>query len=426
MKKYLPIVLLTFVNVIGFSILIPVLPTIAEKYVSEGMVEITYGILLSVYAMFQFIASPALGSLSDKYGRKPMLLLSQAGTTLSWVIFSSAFFLPDIYFGGFSIVIFIIAISRVIDGITGGNISIAQAWVADVTPPENRTKIYGILGATFGIGFLFGPAIGGLTSSTNIGFLGTAIFAFLLSVCTLFFIWKVLPESLPLEKRDKALKFNIRKEINFFYKLRPFKNNTFINRMLLIRVAFALVFSSYTTIIILFISNSFGLSTFALGIVLSVIGVFSIFNQAFLVNKVAKRFGDLKTLYLGILFIFFGLVILPFIPLNTFEVIGINFSLILVIVNSYLFNAGISFVNPTIKSILTKNVEESRQGAITGVDESLLALGQAISPIIAGILFSLFGMITFYVFSFILLLPHFLIYLQTKKLLLEEPVFKKV
>ena len=142
-KKLMPVLILTFVNVIGFSILIPVLPEVLKYFTGESS-GLFYGLLLSSYALSQFLGAPILGSLSDKYGRRPILLLSQGGTILSWIIFASAYFIPkDMLVGSVSLPLVVIAISRILDGLTGGNVSVAQAWVSDKTTREEKTKAFG-------------------------------------------------------------------------------------------------------------------------------------------------------------------------------------------------------------------------------------------------------------------------------------------
>ncbi len=228
-QKFLPILLLTFVNVIGFSLLIPVLPSVVERYVEPQYVGTLYGALLSSYALFQFLDAPVLGALSDKYDRKPLLLISQAGTTLSWVIFGAAYFIPgDIAIGGIALPLIVIAFSRVVDGITGGNISVADAWISDETTPQNRSRIYGLVGATFGIGFLLGPSIGGISAATEIGYLGTAIVAFMISVITWLYIKFGLPESLPESKRDAHVDVHWLEHLNLIRQFTQFRSNRWL------------------------------------------------------------------------------------------------------------------------------------------------------------------------------------------------------
>jgi len=156
-KELLPVILLTFVNTLNFSILIPILPFIIKSY---GGGTVIYGIILSTYPFFQFFAAPILGSLSDRYGRRPILLISQAGTMLSWVIFAVAYFVPNVSVGIVSIPLLIIIISRIADGATGGNSAVASAYLSDITTHEEKTKAFGMVGGVVGLGLIFGPVIG--------------------------------------------------------------------------------------------------------------------------------------------------------------------------------------------------------------------------------------------------------------------------
>lgn len=420
---YFPIILLTFVNVIGFTLLIPILPAVVQQYVPAPLVGAVYGGLLSTYALFQFLGAPILGSLSDKYGRRPILFLSQFGTAISWIIFGAAYFVPeDAKILGIAAPIMVIAFSRIIDGITGGNVSVAHAWVSDMTTKENKTSAFGMMGATFGVGFLFGPTIGGLSAATSIGYLGTALVAFLISLTTLAIIWQYLPESLPVEKRDHTLEVNMWRELNILNKIKPFNHDVFVRSLLVIRVFFSLVFASYATIIILLLESQFSLSEADLGLTLSLIGAFAIFNQTVLIRWVAKRIGDLQTLYLSLLVIFIGLMLIPLIPSGV--LVGrLNMSFLLYMANAFILNLGISLGMPTFKALLTNHVDETKQGMITGLDEALIALGNAISPVIAGIAYSTIGSGTFVMFAVILLLPTLFIWIKEGNLAKYEPHF---
>lgn len=416
-KKFLPIILLTFVNVIGFSLLIPVLPSIAERYAPEISQPI-YGLLLSSYAFFQFLGAPVLGSLSDKYGRRPLLMVSQLGTTISWIIFAIAYFVPEISIGLVKLPLLIIAFSRIVDGITGGNVSVAQAWISDMTTQKEKTKAFGLMGAVFGMGFLIGPALGGLSGSTSIGYLGTCIVAFIISLITLMMIQFYLPESLTEDKRDKELDIDIFKEINILHKLQVFKENQFVNLIIPIRLAFMLVFGAYVTMIILFMRQAFSLSEIGLGLVLSLIGIFSIINQAIIVPRLSDKYGNLNIFYVSLVLFTLGLLLVPAIPLGL-EIGRVNLSFGLFIINTFIVNAGITFGMPTFKAILVNNVDERRQGLATGIDESLIALGNSTTPVIAGVLYALIGSYTFWVFSFILILPFCWIFFKTGALLIR-------
>ena len=155
-KSLLTIFLIVFIDLLGFGIILPLLPYIAEKY-SANPFQI--GMLTATYSFFQLIAAPILGRLSDRYGRKKLLIISQFGSAVGYLILGLSGNLPLLF------------LSRIIDGITGGNISIAQAYIADVTTKENRARGMGMIGAAFGLGFIFGPAIGGFLSKLYCGIL---------------------------------------------------------------------------------------------------------------------------------------------------------------------------------------------------------------------------------------------------------------
>ena len=172
--------------------MIPVLPFIVKSY---GGGSIMYGVLLSMYPLFQFFAAPILGAWSDMLGRRPVLLISQAGTLLSWVIFAVSYVIPPIYFGPIALPLVVIMVSRIADGATGGNNSVANAYITDITKPENRSKIFSYLGGVVGLGLIIGPSIGGFTSSLGIGYLGTALVNMSISLVTLILMYFYLPES---------------------------------------------------------------------------------------------------------------------------------------------------------------------------------------------------------------------------------------
>lgn len=411
-QKFLPILLLTFVNVIGFSLLIPVLPSVVEHYVEPEYVGTLYGALLSSYALFQFLAAPVLGALSDRYGRKPLLIISQAGTTLSWVIFGAAYFIPgELTVGGIALPLLVIAFSRVVDGITGGNISVADAWISDETTPENRSRIYGMVGATFGIGFLLGPSIGGISASTEIGYLGTAIVAFLISVVTWLYIEFGLPESLPESKRDAHIDVHWLEHLNIVRQFTQFRANRLVMDLLFIRIFFALTFASYTTLLTLMLQRQFQFTTNMIGLSLSVLGVFSVFNQLVVTPFLSKKLGDLKALYVSILALLTGFLLLTGLPSLT-ATMGYVTGVVGFFGIAYILMVGVSVAQPVFKTLLTHQVDPTKQGAIIGLDSSLFSLGQAVTPIIAGSLYSVVQSWTFLFFAGVLLIPHLIIWLR--------------
>jgi len=184
-KPLLTIFAIVFVDLLGFGIILPLLPYIAEKYHATAT---QIGLLTAAYSFFQLVASPILGKLSDRYGRKKILMISQFGSAIGYLMLAFSNNLPLLF------------VSRIIDGITGGNISIAQAYIADVTTKENRAKGMGMIGAAFGLGFIFGPAIGGFLS--QFGYMYPALFAMVVGLITVLLTHLFLPETVNIKERE--------------------------------------------------------------------------------------------------------------------------------------------------------------------------------------------------------------------------------
>lgn len=377
-KKLFPILLLTFVNTIGFSLLIPVLPFVVENY---GLGATTYGLLISIYSFFQFLAAPALGKLSNIYGRKKLLIISQAGTLLSWFIFASAYFIDSqTKFLGVSISILIIAFSRVIDGITGGNVSVANAYVSDITNPSQKTKAFGLLGATFGLGFMFGPVLGSFSSTTSIDYLGTIILASLISTLALILLFK-LKDTPILEKQTNFSLFKtVYSRLNIFKNFFSYKNKPIIFNLLSSKFFFAAAFTAYTSIISLYLKNFQRLDHTQIGLVFTIIGAFLIFNQGFLTPKISTKISSFKSIILGQVILIIGFLLLPFVS-----------TLVPFLAISYLINIGISLNLLNTKTILVNSSKKEDQAEILGFDESFSAINSSYIPLISGAAFALFS-----------------------------------
>ena len=386
-KRILPVILLAFVNGLGFFILIPVLPFIVRDF---GANDVWYTALISIFSAAQFIGSAWFGTLSDKYGRRKILILSQAGTLLSWFLFGASWFFNQSYLGITFFPLLIIGISRITDGITGGNSSVASAYLADITTHEERGKVYGFMGGAFGLAMIIGPGLGGYFASFSIGYLGTAIVAASISVIALLAIIFWLKESLPSEKRtDHDVK--LWQQIKVWKKIKSFSNNKFIQKIFAIEGVFSFVMSSYSSISALYIIDRFGFDTRQLSYFFFATGSFLFINQMVLLKHFLKRFGDFKTLIIGQC-LMMGALILYVIPANLW----------IFIVVYYFINLGVSLSFPTIKSLLSKSVSHKRQGEISGLDESIKSMMAVFAPIFAGILYIQIGKITFWLFSGIL------------------------
>jgi DHA1 family tetracycline resistance protein-like MFS transporter len=397
--KILPAYLLTFVNVLGFSIMIPVLPFIVRE---ANAPDYIYGLLLSTYSFFQFIGSPYLGKLSDSKGRKPILLISQLGTFLSWGIFAVAYFIPynaldesTFTFMGklfyLCLPLLIIAFARIADGLTGGNISVANAYVSDITTPKQKKTIFGALGGIAGIGFVIGPAIGGFTASFSIGYLGTIITAASISFITLIALMFFLKESLKKEERRPYVKHNFIKSFNLVKRVNELNPKMIIKQVLMLKIIMSVTMACYISTIVLFIIELFQFDEIGVGLFMLVAGFFLGFNQAFIYRKIVVKIGELKTLRLG-----FGLMSLGFIAITVTDVLWIYMVLY------YVLNLGLSLSIPVFNSLISQHADKDKLGELMGISESIQSLSNAIFPVIAA---AIFGAINYNIYVGLSLLP---------------------
>ena len=387
-KKLIPAYLLSFVNVLGFSILMPVLPFIVADY---GAPKWVFGLLLTLYSTFQFIGAPFLGSLSDAKGRKPILLISQAGTLASWIIFALAFLLPDVAIFGLALPLIVIGLSRILDGITGGNVSTTNAYVSDITTREEKSYIFGYLGGITGIGFIIGPAIGGYSASFSIGYLGTVLVSIGISLITLLTIVLWLKESHPAEKRTDRKRQPIWKTIFIVRRIRELNPSPVVKSLFTLKAFFSAMMAFYIATISLFLIDLFEFDEGELGLFFLVAGVFLSFNQAFLSKIFIKRLGEFRTLLLGL-----GLAVVGLIAITLAS------NLYLYIAFYYILNLGLSLTFPTFNALITIHANPQKQGEILGISESINSLATAAFPVLAA---ALYGIIGFKLYLFIAALP---------------------
>ena len=387
-KRLLPAYLLTFVNVLGFSILMPVLPFVVESY---GAPKWVFGLLLTLYSAFQFIGAPYLGALSDSIGRKRVLLISQAGTLLSWFIFVAALALPEVPLLGFALPLWVIALSRILDGITGGNASATNAYVADITTREEKSYIFGYLGGIAGIGMIIGPGLGGLTASSPLGFLGTLLTSIVISVITLIAIAAWLKESHPPEKRTIRKKESLRKILFIPGRIQEVNPAQMVKILFTIKFFFTAMMGFYIGTIALFLIDTFGFVEHELGFFMFAVGIFLSFNQAFLSKRFIVRFGEFKTLIFGLTLSTIGLF-----------TITLTNNLPLFIAFYYVLNLGLSLCFPTFNALISIHADADKQGEIMGISESIGSFSMAIFPVISAILYGFLG---FHLYHFVSLLP---------------------
>ncbi|RPI70146.1 MAG: MFS transporter [Ignavibacteriales bacterium] len=357
-SSLLLIFITVFIDLIGFGILIPILPTIAVKDFNASEFEI--GLLVAVFSFVQFIFNPFFGSVSDKKGRKPIIVFCLLLSGISYLIFAVA---------GSYLVLFL---SRIVAGLGGSSISVAQAYVADITTKENRARGMGIIGAAFALGFVFGPLIGGFLSEYGIDVIGYtgASFSFIAFLIT----WFILPESL----KEKSVRTS-RSILNFKAMGAALKRPGI---GIIIFVFFIITFSMsniFGTFSLLGYSD-YHLSDMQIGILFGIMGVFSAISQTVLINFLSKRFKEVTIISFGTLLIFISMILMP--NSTNYTMLGIV---------SGVFTLGTGLLIPTSLSLLSKVTPDNEQGSILGINQSFSALGRVLGPLWGGFSFQFFG-----------------------------------
>ncbi|MFI5280969.1 MAG: MFS transporter, partial [Gemmatimonadales bacterium] len=289
-KARLGVIFLTvLIDLIGFGIVIPILPYYAQRFGQHGL---GFGLLVGAYSGMQFISTTVLGRLSDRWGRRPLLLLTMLLNAAGYVGFAFA--------GSYGVLL----AARLVSGFAGGNISVAQAYVADITTAENRSKGMGMIGAAFGLGFIIGPGIGGF-SSHFLGHAAPGLVAASLSLINLALAWRILPESLHEHHRSHKSMFE------FGHFSAAFAHPE-LRWLLVVWFIAPVAFAGYTVVLPLYASVAFGWHELQLGYLFIIIGVVAAIVQGWGFGRLAKRTGDRALLIAGMFGMAAGILVVPF------------------------------------------------------------------------------------------------------------------
>ena len=377
-KSALPLIFLTvFIDLLGFGILIPILPAFAERVLHID--ETAIGIIIASYSFVQFLFNPILGRISDKHGRKPVIVVCLFINAIGYVIFA--------FTSSFAVLL----LSRIVGGVGGSSVSVAQAYIADVTTKETRSKGMGVIGAAFGLGFVFGPMIGGLLSSYGytVTGLGSASFSLLAFIVTII----LLPESNQNKQVDAVIS---KKLINFEAYKKVFSNPALA---ILISLFFVLTFSFaniYGTFALLGI-QVYGFTDLQNGYILGILGLTSAAVQGGLIGHLDKLLGKKKILIIGSFFMMVGLAIMPYAG---------NF--LKLAIDCVALSIGTGIFQPTVLSLISQNASDEEQGLTFGVNQSMSAIGRVLGPLWGGFAFEFLGypfpFITGAAFTFLILL----------------------
>ena len=366
MSPLVIIFLTVFIDLLGFGIIIPLLPFYAERF---GGSAATVGMLSVSFSLMQFIFMPIWGRLSDRYGRRPILLLGLFGSFGSYLLFALAGSLPLLF------------VSRAFAGIAGATVSTAQAFIADTTTSENRAKGMGLVGAAFGLGFIFGPAIGGVLSRW--GHAAPPLFASALSLLNFIAAWFLLPESrpahVPLTERQSGSRVAA---------LRKALTRPAMPVLLLVYFLVVAAFSGFETTFALFSERRHGFTEETIGYLFAYIGLMLALVQGGLVGRVVRVFGERRLVPLAILVLGAGLALIP----AAGSVLGLCVAI-------GLMSVGIGFNNPSLVSLISQASDPEDQGGILGVSQSLASLARIIGPAWGGLLFDHVGPSATYVSS---------------------------
>jgi multidrug resistance protein len=359
-KNRLPILMIFFtvlIDMIGFGIVIPVLPLYALKFQAT---PVQIGMLFGSFSLMQLIFAPLLGRLSDRFGRRPVLLVSILGTALGFLTLGMAGALWMLFLG------------RLIDGMSGGNISTAQAYIADVTPIEKRSGAMGLIGAAFGLGFVIGPAIGGWLghSSLHLPFLVAAGLALLNSIGLFFF----LPESLPPEKRasHQSPSLSMGEALALIQRLSLMP---LLSCLLFGTMAFALVTALFT----LFSTQRLHWNTWENGNLFAYMGLLGVIVQGGLLRRLSPKVGEKPLIIFGSILLCLSMALLP-LPIGGF------WTVILAVTGLAIGN---SLVTPLVSSLASKSADAQSQGVVLGITQSVASLARLLGPSLGGYLLAM-------------------------------------
>lgn len=359
-QKLSPLVIVfftVFIDLLGFGLVVPILPVYTKEL---GASDLVVGLVAAVYSLMNFFFTPFLGTYSDRVGRRPIILVAIFINAIAYLIFSKANTL------------FILFLSRTLAGIGSSNIAAAQAYITDITPPERRAKSMGLIGAAFGLGFVFGPALGGMLKTTygieSVGYVAAAL-------CALNFVMAYfsLPESLKVRNETAALRFVPIKDYMQAFKTPILKelfmfSFTYITAFMLMQITLSLLWKEH-----------YLLNEREIGYGFAVIGIVTAIVQGGLVGRLVKTYGEKQLFYWGNFLMAVGLLLPPFVPLEWFKLGSLIAILLICFANGML--------TPTLNALISKTAPPNEQGRILGLSQSFGSLARVVGPVSAGVLY---------------------------------------
>jgi len=355
LRRLFPILGITFIDIMGFSILIPILPYFVKHF---GASDFTVGVLFSTFALCGFIAGPIWGNISDRIGRKGVLIISQIGATIGWAILA------------FAPTMFVVFIARIIEGLSGGNIGVTQAYVTDLVEPKERTRAYSYVGAAFGAGFPFGGLIGGFLLD-RFGFSAPFLVAAGLQLVTLIVTITMLPESTSRKTRGDVA--SLPEILSNLKKRRTAP-------VLWQKLAISLGLYAWFAVFALYLQAALGMTASQASYMFAGFGVLNALLQVMLVGRLSDTLGDRVASNVGLAFLVLSFALIPFV--HTFLAVAGAFALL---------SIGISVTNPTITSLISDAAPPNQRGTILSVASSLDSLSGVVTPMASTAVLGRFG-----------------------------------
>jgi len=365
-KAWLFALLTAFLSTMGISIIAPVVPFLVQPYVSDPKaLALIVGALTSAYAICQFIAAPALGALSDRYGRRPILLLCLLGSVIGYLLFG---------IGG---ALWVLFLGRIIDGLTGGNLSTLFAYVADITPPSERGQYFGKVGAATGVGFMVGPLIGGLAA--RVGYTAPLFVGAAITLANTIWGYFFMPESLDQTQRAAALRVA---QINPFRQLRDVFAIAHLRWLLLATFLNVLPFAVLQSNVAVLAKDTLNWQPAAIGMVYFGVGLQDIVTQGVLVQRLLPKFGDIKVAIGGMATEIAGYLLIA---------ASAYAGSALLILGVVLFASGEAVLGPALGGLISRTVNPREQGRVQGGNQSVQALARVAGPVLGGQLYTSLG-----------------------------------
>lgn len=390
MRSRSPLVIMfltIFIDLMGFGIIIPILPNLSVQLTGEKSSLAVAG----VYALMNFLFSPFWGTMSDRYGRRPIILISIVLTALGNLLF------------GFVTTFWLLIVQRALSGIGSANISAASAYIADISTPENRAKNMGLIGAAFGLGFIFGPAIGGFLAK-HYGILGIGVFSAALGVINFGLAYFLLPESLTEKNIHAPLSF--RPVTMLFRGLQV----NIVRELFTLNFIFTVAFSMMQITAALFWEEHYAMDESNRGLLFGFTGLSTAIVQGLLVGRLNKRFGERKLLYIGLLLMTAGLITMPLVPRSLLPVHLAALALIALANGCF---------TPSVFSLLSHTVAKHEQGKYMGLNQSAASLARVIGPALGGFAYALDYHAPYFAGALLCLLSVWLVWDLTKNKLLR-------